>query len=397
MFTLAIPPGMKNLGATCYMNTQLQCLARNTAFLNGILSWRPHPNQMNDPMEHVLEKLQQLLAQTIHGSQRSISTEELSKALGLEIDEMQDPNEFARLLFERMHESFQQCAKISKEQESLGTLLPSLFQGIMTYATTCLKCKHTKQRNEQFMDLNLPIVQRSAVVPKKTGQQTLQESLSCKGDTDVQFCLDQYLFQEKLTGDNQYLCDQCHCKQDATRQVVFSELPPVLNLQLCRYVFDREKFVKTKLTDGVILNRTLEVPAKDEKSSATYVLCAVMKHRGNSAYQGHYVAEAMDWQTGKWFEFNDDLVKILEKGPSCSNENIKDGKGKVRLAKGSQDAYNMYYVRDFFLAKSAVSSITSDMLNDMRPSNGIVKPNPYLSMLTQISCERCNLYSLLSK
>ena len=297
----------------------------------------------------------------------------------------------------RSHESFQQCAKISKEQESLGTLLPSLFQGIMTYATTCLKCKHTKQRNEQFMDLNLPIVQRSVVVPKKTGQQTLQESLACNKDTDVQFCLDQYLFREKLTGDNQYLCDQCHCKQDATRQVVFSELPPVLNLQLCRYVFDREKFVKTKLTDGVILNRTLEVPAKDKRSSATYILCAVMKHSGNSAYQGHYIAEAMDWQTGKWFEFNDDLVKILEKGSSCSNQNLDDGKGKAKLAKGSQDAYNMYYVRDSFLAKSAASSFTSDMLNEMRPSNGIEKPNPSSSMLAQVSSERCDLYCMLSK
>jgi ubiquitin carboxyl-terminal hydrolase 48 len=385
---------MKNLGATCYLNTQLQCLARNTVFVEGIFSWRPS-NQAKNRIENMMEKLQLLLARMVHGAQRLISTEELSQALGLENDEMQDPNEFARLLFDRMHESFQQCSKVSKEQETLGNLLPSLFEGTMTYQTTCLKCRQTKQRHEKFMDLNLPIVQRS----RTTGQQRLTELFEATKDTDVQFCLDRYLCPEELTGDNQYLCNTCDSKQDATRQVVFSELPPVLNLQLCRYVFDREKHVKQKLTHGVLLNRTLEVQTRDERKSATYILCAVMIHRGNSAYQGHYVAEAMDWQTGKWFEFNDDLVKILEKGPSCSVGNVEENYGKMKgkVKKGSKDAYNMYYVRQSFLAKSAASSIESEFWSESQPGNAKQNQISKLSVVSQISSERAHLYSLLSE
>jgi ubiquitin C-terminal hydrolase len=395
----AMPPGMKNLGATCYLNTQLQCLARNTVFVEGIFSWRPQSNQPNNRIENMMGKLQQLLARMVHGAQRLISTEELSQALGLENDEMQDPNEFARLLFDRMHESFQQCSRVSKEQESLGTLLPSLFEGTMTYETTCLKCRQAKQRHEGFMDLNLPIVRRSVDSSKRTGQQKLKESFAATEDTDVQFCLDRYLCPEEMTGDNQYLCNICDCKQDATRQVVFSELPPVLNLQLCRYVFDREKHVKQKLTHGVLLNRTLEVLARDGRKSATYVLCAVMIHRGNSAYQGHYVAEAMDWQTGKWFEFNDDLVKILEKGPTCSVGKMEenDGGRKGKVTKGSKDAYNMYYVRQSFLAKSAASSIASEFWSESQPWNAKRNQISELSVLSQISSERAHLYSLLSE
>lgn len=394
---LAIPPGMINLGATCYLNTQLQCLARNTIFLEGIFSWRPN-SSLKNPMENVLEKLQLLLARMVHGAQRSISTDELSEALGLKNDEMQDPNEFARLLFERMHESFQKCASGNKDQEALGNLLPSLFQGSMAYKTICLKCRHSKQRKEDFMDLNLPIAHRAAEMPTNSGQQKLEEALDAMKDTDMQYCLDRYLYPEDLTVDNQYFCDQCKSKQNATRQVVFCALPPVLNLQLCRYIFDKEKFVKKKLTDGVMLSQTLQVPSKDKMNPTKYVLCAVMQHRGNSAYHGHYVAEAMDWQTGKWFEFNDELVKILEDGPNCSVISFDGagGKKKGRFAKGSQDAYNMYYVRESFLAKSAASSIASEEGLESEQSDGRRKDTVFTSVLRQMSMERSILYSMLS-
>lgn len=249
------------------------------------------------------------------------------------------------------------------------------------------------------MDLNLPIAHRAAEMPRSSGQQKLEETLDAMKDTDMQYCLDRYLYPEDLTVDNQYFCDQCKSKQDATRQVVFCVLPPVLNLQLCRYIFDKEKFVKKKLTDGVMLSQTLQVPSKDKMNPTNYVLCAVMQHRGNSAYHGHYVAEAMDWQTGKWFEFNDELVRILEDGPNCSVISFDGagGKKKGRFAKGSQDAYNMYYVRESFLAKSAASSIASEEWLAKEQSNGRRKDTVFTSVLRQMSMERSILYSMLSE
>ena len=112
--TIAVPPGIKNLGATCYLNTQFQCLARMTAFLNGIFSWTPSVE--NHQMNSVLSTMQLLFARMAHGPEATLTTQEFSSALGLETDEMQDPNEFARLLFERMHESFQQCAWPRRER-----------------------------------------------------------------------------------------------------------------------------------------------------------------------------------------------------------------------------------------------------------------------------------------
>ena len=43
---------------------------------------------------------------------------------------------------------------------------------------------------------------------------------------------------EHLEGDNQYFCDFCACKVDATRQMVLRRVPPYLCMQLQRFVFD---------------------------------------------------------------------------------------------------------------------------------------------------------------
>jgi ubiquitin carboxyl-terminal hydrolase 48 len=227
------------------------------------------------------------------------------------------------------------------------------------------------------MDLNLPIVHPCDITPRKVGQQSILEAFVTSADTDLQFCLDRYCFEEIMDGDNQYHCSQCDCKRDAKRELTFQKLPPVLNVQLSRYVFDRVNFQKKKLSDKVLLPTVMQVKAKGKERKAEpvihrYILCAVMRHKGTSAYSGHYVAEAMDWLTGQWFEFNDEKVTLLAEGPSCSYDpsastgsNAKaqtataDGgkKGKTTSVSASQDAYNMYYVEESFLAQATLESL----------------------------------------
>ena len=352
--SISIPPGIQNLGATCYLNTQLQCLAQNTAFLQGIFSWRQATSSdEHGSMNSVMSKLQYLLAQMVVGGDGKLSTLDFSNALGLEHDEQQDPNEFARLLFQRMDESFNNCG-----DSNLSNLLQRLFHGVTTYETTCMTCQATSARQEGFMDLNLPIVQETKATTKTAtkngGQISILEALKGTKDTNVQYCLDQYTCAEMLNEDNQYHCSSCNAKRDAQRVLKFTELPPILNIQLSRYVFDREKCIKKKLTDKVLLPTVLNASKKK------YLLCAVMRHQGTSAYRGHYVAEAMDWLTGQWFEFNDANVKLLPDGPSRSYDPTTLAEGESTTKKkleGSQDAYNMYYVEDSFLAKHATSSL----------------------------------------
>lgn len=48
-----------------------------------------------------------------------------------------------------------------------------------------------------------------------------------------------HMQEEKLDGENRYFCESCQGKQSATRRIKLNSLPPTLNLQLMRFIFDR--------------------------------------------------------------------------------------------------------------------------------------------------------------
>ena len=337
-FVFCRPVGISNLGATCYLNSQLQCLVANLAFMQGVLRWTNEDGE-HAQMNLVISSLQSLLAHMVYGAQAVVSTVEFSSALGLENDEMQDPNEFARLLFDRMHESFQRSSPFLKH------LLPSLFQGVFEYKTKCTKCQNVSTRQENFMDLNLPMMGDDA--PSSLKDFTLEQ------------LLESYLKIEILDGENKYHCCRCDERTSAERRVIFSKLPPVLNIQLARYVFDLKTFRKKKLMDRILLPRTLDI-RKGDGESHTYILCAVQNHKGSSAYSGHYVAEVMDWMTGVWFEFDDEKVSKQDKGPISSYHPSQETCHRPK--EGTSDAYNLFYVELTFLRETVKKDLIGTAL-----------------------------------
>lgn len=61
--------------------------------------------------------------------------------------------------------------------------------------------------------------------------------LNVKGLKSLDDSLDDYLSVEELQGDNQYYCDSCATRVDATRSIKLRSLPAVLNFQLKRCIF----------------------------------------------------------------------------------------------------------------------------------------------------------------
>ncbi|KAL3916643.1 MAG: hypothetical protein SGILL_005083 [Bacillariaceae sp.] len=295
-----------------------------------------------------------------------------------------------------------------------------------------MTCNNITERKESFMDLNLPIAGRRCdkedVVDvtenedddkgskeKKAKKGTVNDAFGKHADSDVQFCLDRYMKPELLDGDNQYFCEKCNSKQDAERVTKLTQLPPVLNVQLSRYVFDRVQFVKRKLGDSVLLPTVLKVnSAEDLSGQKSYVLCGVMRHLGTSAHSGHYIAEAMDWSTGLWYEFNDETVKVLPDGPSCSyvphfvkNDPIAGNRvsqGSKALFHGSQeayessvsgslDAYNMYYVDEDYLSRKALETIAKrQKVSAVSSEDNAAKRGVLLDVITEKENKHSVLY-----
>ena len=133
-------------------------------------------------------------------------------------------NKFARLLFDRINESFRRSAEIGVGSDSdrqssggLGELLPLVFGGTVNYVTKCHECGLESIRSEDFMEIYLPLVECSTQLDS-SDQKTImgnrksknaEKKASAAGEVDVQECVNAYLHPESLDGDNQYECSRC--------------------------------------------------------------------------------------------------------------------------------------------------------------------------------------------
>ena len=203
----AKPVGLRNLGNTCYVNSVLQCLLANAAFRAAVLAAAPPLS--DDP---VVGALRELFVQMLCGASDPVDPAALTAALQLDHAVQQDGQEFMKLFLTLLEHKF-------AAQPELRGVIQGLFRGQVGYQTVCQAC-HTpsdsSRRSDNFYELDVPV----------RGFASLQESLTA------------LTAPELLDGDNQYHCDRCGGKRDATRQLCVRELSPVLCLSLQRFVFD---------------------------------------------------------------------------------------------------------------------------------------------------------------
>lgn len=141
--------------------------------------------------------------------------------------------------------------------------------------------------------------------------------LNIKGLNNLEESLDDYLSVEALNGDNQYSCESCQKRVDASRCIKLRSLPPVVNFQLKRYVFLPKTTTKKKISSSFSFPRQLDMGKRlsEPSSSYTYDLAAILIHKGSAANSGHYVAHIKDESNGQWWEFDDECVSKLGSHP----------------------------------------------------------------------------------
>ncbi|ONM54367.1 UBP26, partial [Zea mays] len=203
------PAGLTNLGATCYANSILQCLYMNIAFRSGIFSLEldvleKHP---------VLDQLARLFAQLHSSKMLFIDSAPFIKTLELDNGVQQDSHEFLTLFLSLLEQSLSHS-----KVPGARTIVQNLFCGSVSHVTRCSSCgkeSAASSKMEDFYELELNI----------KGLNNLEESLN------------EYFSEEALDGENQYFCESCQKRVDATRCIKLRSLPPVVNFQLKRYVF----------------------------------------------------------------------------------------------------------------------------------------------------------------
>ncbi|KAJ9545953.1 hypothetical protein OSB04_025660 [Centaurea solstitialis] len=307
--------GLKNQGATCYMNSLLQTLYHIPYFRKAVYHM---PTTENDMPSGSIPLALQSLFYKLQYSDTSVATKELTKSFGWDTYDsfmQHDVQELNRVLCEKLEDKM-------KGTVVEGTI-QQLFEGHHMNYIECINVDYKSTRKESFYDLQLDV----------------------KGCRDVYASFDKYVEVERLEGDNKYHAEQ-HGLQDAKKGVLFIDFPPVLQLQLKRFEYDfmRDTMVKdtSDRSKWQLLNAVTSVPcvALNDDGVATfindryefplqldldrengkylspqadrsvrnlYTLHSVLVHSGG-VHGGHYYAYIRPTLSDQWLKFDDERV-----------------------------------------------------------------------------------------
>ncbi|KAG2294873.1 ubiquitin C-terminal hydrolase 13 isoform X1 [Brassica napus] len=324
--------GLKNQGATCYMNSLLETLYHIPYFRKAVYHM---PTTENDAPTASIPLALQSLFYKLQYNDTSVATKELTKSFGWDTYDsfmQHDVQELNRVLCEKLEDKM-------KGTVVEGTI-QKLFEGHQMNYIECINVDYKSTRKESFYDLQLDV----------------------KGCKDVYASFDKYVEVERLEGDNKYHAEG-HDLQDAKKGVLFMDFPPVLQLQLKRFEYDFMRDIMVKINDRYEFPLQLDLdrengkylsPDADKSVRNLYTLHSVLVHSGG-VNGGHYYAYIRPTLSDQWYKFDDERVtkedvnRVLEEQYGGEEELPQNNPGfnnpPFKFTKYS-NAYMLVYIRE---------------------------------------------------
>ncbi|XP_060770088.1 plectin-like isoform X2 [Neoarius graeffei] len=256
--------GLKNQGATGYLNSVLQCLYMTEDFRREVENFRRDPLNPDEESADLMQELQKLFKRL---KEVVGTTEGITRCLHISsVREQQNAVEYYQKIL-----------------QAIGPEVSKIFKGEMSNKTRCA-CTHIFQEKCSFFTIPLSI------------EAAPTEWFS------VNKGLENFFKEVKFDEDNLVYCDHCDQKAEAETWTEIEEVPNILTLYLKRFHFD---YYQMKLVKN---HCPIVIPMQLLLKKYKYELYAVINHIGEQT-GGHYNAVIRSFDDNEWYCFDDSFVQ----------------------------------------------------------------------------------------
>jgi ubiquitin carboxyl-terminal hydrolase 2/21 len=328
--------GLNNIGATCYMNSTLQCLSNTKPLTNYFQKsykedkkkimaneyhklilhlWdKKNNNKSYSPtsFKEVLSKENPLFAGIAANDSKDLVNfllERFHQELNKKNSSVNQNNNINNLI-DQTNEMNMLNTFIQEFQEKYDSPISNLFYGIMETESQCFGCKTAKYNFQIYSFLEFPLQQVNQFC-YNNGVRPLFKNDGTNPDVDLYECFEYYRKTDVMSGENQMYCYICNSNEDELYGTQIYSAPNYLIINLNR---GRGAVYECKVNFPEQLNLFNFITYK--KENTVFELYAVICHLGPSSMNGHFVAYCKKKKDDRyrWYLFNDAIVS------ECKNQ-----------------------------------------------------------------------------
>jgi len=340
--------GLNNIGATCFMNSTLQCLSQTEALTNYFLKERNWNRIMNNNLAknnenpqlspiflELIKKLWSKEKMISFSPNKFMDTIEKMNPL-FKTGQAGDAKDFIIFILEQIHKELKQPIKTYYNNNNINFIQPlnqydknnvfnnfmndfrkecsiisDIFFGFNETTNICVNCKNIYNSKGLYNPIcyNYGIF-NCLIFPLEEVKNMRNNQMNNNNNSNYVSLYDCFCYNKKsefFTGENRNYCNICKQKFDSiyTSQIFVS--PNILIIILNRgrgNIFD----VKLNFTESI--NITQFVLQKD-KPQIIYNLYGVITHIGQSGPNAHFIASCKSPVDYRWYRFNDSIVNPI--------------------------------------------------------------------------------------